>query len=128
MIVSEYNFQNYRSPQRMWDEEKGRFIDEWMTTSDFNIRLTDGRVIHIPIGFVYDKGSVPRAAWFLVPRDDRSGIVAFLVHDWLYTEQETTRKEADLIMYELLRIGGMSKFRAKVVYYAVRGAVWRTTW
>lgn len=127
-LVASYNAEDYTSPQRIWDDTKKRFIDEWMTINEFNVLLTDGREIHIPLGFVYDKGSVPRLAWWMVPRDDRSGIVAFLVHDWLYTSQETSRKEADQIMYELLRDGGMRLLRAKAVYYAVRAAIWRTTW
>lgn len=126
MLVCAFDPKAYRSPQRVWDDERNCFIDAWMTTNTFDIYLCDGRHIVVPIGFIYDKGSVPRAAWPLIPRDDRSGTIAFLVHDYLYTEKITTRKEADQIMYELLLAGGMSRFRASAAYRAVRAAFWNS--
>ena len=123
-LVAAFNPEAYRSPQRVWDADKRQFIDEWITTGVTEVYLSDGRKITVPIGFQYDKGSVPRIAWPLMPRDDRSGVIAYQVHDWLYFTAETTRKEADQIMYELLRLGGMGWIRAQSAYRAVRAGGW----
>ena len=125
MLVFAFDPEQYKSPQRVWDEAEKRYLDVWETQAPFEVYLVDGRKIVVPKGFVYDKGSVPRLAWGLIPRDDRSGVIAFLVHDYLYETKSTTRKEADQIMYELLRLGGMSWFRAQLAFQAVRAAVWK---
>lgn len=125
-LVFAFNPEQYRSPQRVWDGDERRYLDAWETQAPFEVYLNDGRKIVVPKGFVYDKGSVPRLAWGLIPRDDRAGVIAFLVHDYLYESKMTTRKEADQIMYELLRLGGMSWLRAQMAHKAVRMAVWNT--
>lgn len=124
MLVFAFDPDKYRSPQRVWDSERKQFLDRWVTTASFTVYLTDGRTIVVPVGFEYDKGSVPRFAWPLMPRDDRSGVLAWLVHDYLYATHETTRQEADQIMYELLRAGGMGRIRASAAYRAVRLGGW----
>lgn len=124
MIVAAYDIGKYVSPRRVYCDKTKKLLDEWITISEFEVFLTDGRVIRVPPGFVYDKGSVPRLAWAIIPRDDRFGVVAFLVHDYLYVKKETTRKEADQIMYELLRSGGMSWIRSKLAH----NAVWLGGW
>lgn len=126
-IVAAVDFSLYLSPQRVWDEDIRQHLDLWKTRGEFELILSDGRRITVPKGFVYNKGSVPRAFWWLMPRDDRTGGVAWQIHDLLYDKKLgrfLSRKEADQIMYELLLIGGMSKFRASLAYAGVRSAVW----
>ncbi len=125
MLVCGFDPSQYKSPQRVWDAVERNYLDAWETQAPFEVYLCDGRKITVPKGFVYDKGSVPRLAWGLIPRDDRSGVIAFLVHDYLYETQILSRKESDQIMYELLRAGGMSWFRSQAAYRAVRLAVWK---
>src|SRR5690606_14160663 len=98
-----YDPATYRSPQRLWDAENQCWLDRWMTTSSFDVFLCDGTHIHIPVGFEYDKASVPRMVWWYLPRDDRHVIVAALVHDYLYEAKLTTRSVADRAFYDLLR-------------------------
>lgn len=125
-----YNPKQYRSPQRVWDEIQRRYLDQWVTTSTFEMWLSDGRKITIPIGFEYDKASIPRPAWWYLSRDDKHILIAALVHDYLYTNQRIggkwiTRKEADQIFYELIRQAGMRYTKAKLAYMAVRLGGWR---
>lgn len=126
----DYDPRQYRSPQRVWDVEAQAYTDYWITTAPFDITLPDGRKIHVPKDFIYDKASVPRAAWWWLSRDDRHTLIAALVHDYLYDNQKIDgewiyRKEADEIFYNLLRQSGMRWSKAKAVYTAVRVGGWR---
>lgn len=125
-----YDPMQYRSPQRIWDPVKQEFIDQWMTTADFDIRLPDGRQIHIPVGFVYDKASVPRFVWWYIPRDDRHINIAALIHDYLYVTQQVeskwiVRKEADKHFHGIILQSGMRPVKAKAAYLGVRAGGWR---
>ncbi|MCX4186784.1 DUF1353 domain-containing protein [Methylophaga sp. OBS4] len=125
-----YDPMQYRSPQRLWDPVTGEFVDRWITTSDFDIQLPDGRQIHIPIGFIYDKASVPRLVWWYIPRDDRHINIAALVHDYLYEIQQIendwiVRKEADQHFHGIIKQSGMRPTKAYAAYAGVRAGGWR---
>lgn len=125
-----YDPLQYRSPQRMWDPVKQEFIDKWITTGDFDIELPDGRLIHIPIGFVYDKASVPPFVWWWLPRDDKHVLIAALVHDYLYEMQKIAnkwivRKEADGHFLGIILQSGMRATKAHAAYVGVRAGGWR---
>lgn len=123
--VCAFDPKQYRSPQRVWDKALQQYTDEWETTAKFDVVLCDGDTITVPAGYRYNKGSVPRIAWPVIPRDDRAGVIAWQVHDYLYGVKTIPRNIADRIMYELLIAGGMSRFRAQVAYRAVRAAFWK---
>lgn len=100
----------------------------------------------IPTGFTYDGASVPRFIWSL------SGITpdgliraAALVHDWIYNHagllppgfqqylQEDqwldvhgrwSRREADRMFSRIMRDAGVSRFRRRIAYLAVRLFGW----
>lgn len=128
-LVCAFDPEAFRSPQRVWDAKKRRYVAEWDTTAEFELILCDGRKIIVPNNFRYNKGSVPRIFWPLMPRDDSAGVIAWQVHDLLYDDKYRppgfTRAEADQIMLELLIFGGMSEARALAAYYAVRSAFWK---
>ncbi len=73
----------------------------------------------IPKGFITDFASVPRLFWAFIPPMGKHNYAA-LLHDYLCYYKPVTRKEADRIFYEMLIEHGVSKFRSKVMYYAVR--------
>lgn len=116
----EYNARDYRSPQRVWDAETQSYLDLWRTVDDFTITLPAGTQIYIPAGFDYDKGSVPRPLWWWFPRDDRRAVIAVLVHDFLYDTGLLSRKQADQIFYDLLRLEGMRWSKARAAWLGVR--------
>jgi hypothetical protein len=130
MVDYIYDTDQYQSPNRLRDPITQEFVDEWETVADFDITLPDGRRICIPKGFVFDKASVPSAAWWYIPRDDADVVIAALVHDWLYSVKEIegwpiARSEADKIFYGLTRQAGMRYTKAKLAYLAIRSLGWR---
>lgn len=130
MTVHFYDPENYPALKRVWDSEKQTYLDEWVTLTDFDMFLCDGRKLHIPAGTVYDKASSPSAFWWYLPRDDNDVIIAALVHDYLYEKQMIAgewiaRSEADQIFYELIRQAGMRYTKAKLAYLGVRVGGWR---
>lgn len=91
----------------------------YMLREDVTVRCR-GHVVRVPAAFAYDGASIPRAFWPVVgspfqPRFMR----AALVHDWLHHTHQTSRREADLIFYELLLEDGVSPDTARTMYYAV---------
>lgn len=82
-------------------------------------------VLLIPAGFTFDAGSVPRPAWFAISPLDL-GVVAVLVHDWLYRtggqDGLLSRGEADGLFLEQMKAEGVSWWRRRLAYLAVRVA------
>ena len=80
----------------------------------------------IPLGYRCDLGSVP---WIFRPIVDNTGKgnLAFLAHDFAYDDDTPTimdRKDADLMMRDLLIYSGMAKWRAFVAWRGVRRGGW----
>lgn len=83
----------------------------------------------VPVGFQCDFASVPRlpVAYLLV---GGMGEIAGTVHDYLYREgaqlvdgrvtREPSRSEADYIFYNILGEEGVSWWKRKAMYHAVR--------
>ena len=88
--------------------------------------------VYIPKGLIVDGCSIPRLVWRsvghpLMPRF----WVAMNVHDFHYGntelsefESNLTRKQVDLLFYDLLRSEGVSKVKASVMYRGVRMGGW----
>ena len=94
----------------------------WKITCTYYITV-DGEQYIIPRGFLTDGASNVRVLWSLCP--PMSGLTAepAVLHDWLYSLNCTlplTRKQADQIFYQAMIEAGVSKVRAKAVYYGVR--------
>jgi hypothetical protein len=58
-------------------------INNYKLINDVVVRLSDGKVITISKGYVWDLASVPRWLWALVPPDSDAEL-AFVLHDFLY--------------------------------------------
>jgi hypothetical protein len=82
--------------------------------------------VSVPVGFVTDFASIPRALWVALPRDG-DYVWAAVVHDYLYWYQTTTKDIADdvlnaamidfkiptadrLAIYEGVHLGGLSSW------------------
>lgn len=112
-------------------------------------------MLTIPAGFVCDGNSVPWFGRPLIPGDWTLGIEAVLAHDYLYhkrgrlDEREYlveidpgvwvdplyigdglrrpwSRHDADRLFARLMRDAGVSKWRRRAAYRAVRLAVWHS--
>ncbi len=86
-----------------------------------------GNTIVVADGFETDFASIPRVLWIVLPKWGKYGNAA-VVHDWLYWEQDRTRKISDQIMLEamgVLKVSGLQKYP---IYWAVRlfgGIAWK---
>lgn len=93
-------------------------FNRWRLAGTLLFVDSQDRVWNIPEGFEYDLASVPRIFWSLYP--PQISTRASAVHDWLYVYQPVSRKEADQILYEGLIAEGVPKYRAKIIWSAVR--------
>ena len=90
------------------------------------ITLSNGDVITIPAGFKTDLASVPKFLWSVFPPFGE-GVLAYIIHDYLYVEKPYTRAFADkeMLIWAMALTG--KKFDPKARYYTVRalgGFVW----
>lgn len=87
---------------------------------DYHVGKVDSReVITVPKGFTTDFASVPRIFWTLIPPDGKYSQAAVL-HDYLYVQKITTRKKADKIFLEAMKVLKVPFWKRRVMYYAVR--------
>ncbi len=93
--------------------------------------------VDIPRGFKTDLASVPRLARLLVPKLGKYNAAA-VVHDRLYKQGEytvlspgvsypcdITRKKADDVFNEAMKICGVSPWRRRLIYCGVRVGGWK---
>lgn len=86
-----------------------------------------GEVIRfdVPEGFVFDLASVPRPLWLFVAPFELS-ITAPLIHDMAYRHRGQlpgavlSRRDADLVFLEMMRLEQVAAWRRYPAYYAVR--------
>jgi hypothetical protein len=93
--------------------------------TDLSIELSNGRLINIPEGYVWDLASVPRLLWAICPPDSDAEL-AFLIHDYLYENQINNRKWADneMLKWSIITNGtykiSLRNIDNYVRYWAVR--------
>ncbi len=83
-------------------------------------------VVKVPAGFVTDFASVPSFLWWWLPPFGKY-TKATVLHDFIYKTHQVSRRMADLIFYEAMKVGGTPKWKAKIIYSAVRwwgGLAW----
>ena len=81
--------------------------------------LGSGDVIEVPVGFITDFASVPRALWAFEPPIGRIAKAAVL-HDFLYAGQLRPRIECDRIFYEAMGVLGVPDLKRSIIYAGVR--------
>lgn len=74
-------------------------------------------------GFVTDFASIPPLAWATIGPPSSFAPEA-AIHDWNYTIKTRSRVESDRIFKEALLERGVPKWKANVMYYAVRSYGW----
>ncbi len=82
-------------------------------------------LIVVPAGFVTDGATIPRVAWPLIghPMVGRYQAAA-IAHDHLYDTQQVGRLVADALFCEILTQYGVPRWRARIMYAAVRIGGW----
>lgn len=75
-------------------------------------------VIIVPAGFDTDLASIPRIFQSLVPKVDHHMLPA-IVHDYLVRRDDFSRKLADKIFLEAMRLKQVNPIRRRLMYWAV---------
>lgn len=77
--------------------------------------------VRIPEGFTCDGASIPRLFWRVIgsPWTGRYTRAAVL-HDFLYRRQFCGRKAADKAFLVAMQVEGVSWWKRRLIYYAVR--------
>lgn len=82
----------------------------------------------IPKGFRFDGASIPRFFWRIMGHPlSTDTLKAALVHDFLYATEMVSRKNADFLFRELMRVNRVPFLKRYLMYAAVRffgGHVW----
>lgn len=87
---------------------------------DFHYRALDGTVITVPMGYMTDLASVPRAFQAFVPKDGRI-LKAAVVHDYMYTTAMFGDKRiADNLLKEGMIRLGVKPWRRVIIYHLVK--------
>ncbi len=88
---------------------------------------TNKGIIHIvPINFITDGASIPKLFWSIIG-SPFTGLYKkpSLIHDELYSSQKFKRKYADRVFYDGMKDKGVSFWKRKVMYFAVRSCGWK---
>ena len=92
--------------------------------ADLVLADDDQRTIIVPAGFVTDFASIQvlhnAFLFVLFALVAGYGNYAATVHDWLYSEGQANRKEADAVLYRALRAEGVARWRAWLMWAGVR--------
>lgn len=84
--------------------------------------------VTVPVGFVTDFASIPRAFWSLL-RPDGDYCYAAIIHDFLYWDQHVEREQADQIFRLVMREFNVGRVKTGTIYRAVRtggGVAWKS--
>lgn len=123
------------APEEVASAESPRQL--YQLREEFRFASADFGEIVVPVGFVTDFASIPRAALWYVDDDDPAILFASVVHDYLYTRKGDlglgtrftfSRQDADKVLREAMLASGARPAQAWVVYQAVRlggGSHWK---
>ena len=118
LIKSGHSFNAWGASLRQINER------DFIVTEEIDFE-TDRFSLSVPKHFITDLGSTP---WYITPLFPRYGkyTKSAIIHDWLYSTQYTTRKEADWIFIEAMRaFRPPPSYATRCVFYsAVRTGGW----
>ena len=99
----------------------------WQATDDIYVRLRDDSDMrytwHLLPGFRTDFGSIPVVFRWLVPsHSDTDDVlnIAYATHDAIYSSGLASREVADEMLYSMLLESELPRWKAKLVFWAVR--------
>ncbi len=100
------------------DRRTYKLLDDLVLADD------DQRTIIVPAGFVTDFASIQvlhnAFLFVLFALVSGYGNYAATVHDFLYSEGQVSRKEADAVLFRALRAEGVARWRAWLMWAGVR--------
>lgn len=96
---------------------------EWLLLSDLVYQSDILGEILVPFGFVTDFASVPRlpgAYWLAGGKASKEAVI----HDYLYRNRIGTRKQADDVFLEAMKLNGQAWWRRSLMWAGVRLFGW----
>lgn len=105
------------SPSGNWNGK------DWVLASKLKWTSANCIIHTVPVGFSTDGASIPRMARPLFNPLGGAAFRAAIVHDWIYrghSDIKYSRKEADGILYDLMLDDNVPRWRANLIYRAVR--------
>lgn len=95
----------------------------WLLTDWFRFgSKVLNRTVTVPPGFETDFHSVPRGLWNILPPDDYPE--SAVAHDYLYARNGCSRKQADQVHAEVLRVLKAPEWKVKLMYAGLRVGGW----
>lgn len=111
-------------PRPFRTEDIGERIRKFIAPFEYNNPPVK---IIIPIGFKSDGASIPRLAWSIIGSPWTGKYkYAVVIHDYLTATQTTTRREADRIFLDAMKVLNVSRWKRRVIWLAVRLFGWST--
>lgn len=104
-------------PFRYYTEHMTACFDVELIESGYCLAL--GHVINVPVDYVTDLTSVPRALWSIFPPNGRYAKAA-IVHDYLYSNALGSKAWADKVFLEAMTVLNVPWWRRHLMYWAVR--------
>jgi hypothetical protein len=103
---------------------KGELIGKnlWKNLETFEYHVGEypsEEIITVPEGFITDFASVPRIFWLVISPVDKHGKAA-VIHDYCYYYTPYSRKVADLIFSEALKVLHVKPWKVFCMYHGVR--------
>lgn len=98
----------------------------WVLLDSFCYDMGE-ELIEVEKGFITDFASIPRFLWMILPKWGKYGNAA-VVHDYIYWNHSHSRKEADDIMMEAMKVLEVPAWKIWAIYWAVRlfgGLAWK---
>ncbi|MGL4477376.1 MAG: DUF1353 domain-containing protein [Aeromonas veronii] len=105
---------------RLLDDTANAGAGQWALLAPLSYLADDGLLFSVPIGYRTDYASVPRfpgAYWLTGNTAHRPAVL----HDWLISERIVPREAADDLFLEAMLSVGVPRWRALLMFAAVRG-------
>lgn len=104
-----------------------RFLSyrKWIIKTEYHYQVSNHLII-VPVNFVSDLASIPKIFWCFLEPYGKNYVKASVIHDYLYsiksieTYKALSRKEADKIFLEIMKIEGVFIFKRYIMYISVR--------
>lgn len=95
----------YQKPKKVWCERitpSKKYPRHWITVLDMAITLSDGHVLTVEKGTIWDGASIPKYLWWLFSPIDEGAIGDF-IHDilWVSKEEEFERWDYNIFQARL---------------------------
>lgn len=96
-----------------WNEEipkSNEFKRNWKTNTALTITLSDGHVITIPKGYIWDGASVPKWLWWLFKPIDEAAL-GDLIHDYLWGDKQGQFEHFNYNIYKARKFADDERLR-----------------